>query len=287
MPRKSRKRTHQNPPGVRNYDREIQKFERTLARLYNDDDHDGVANIFDCQPRNPKKQGVEPNIMQRKRLERLPIFVTDRPVGFGKTTEKIYHITSKEAKKKAPKARKRALSAIKKVPELVHEIETARPTVITFSSKKSPPESEGEPEGEFLGYATPTFKRIRASKKVIGEHGLKKVPKSGAGRVIIYASPTEKRRRYREEERGETIHATIHELHHVKQYKRYKTKELAAKRKGEYSVRPLEREAERSVSKLLKKRSHRYPDTEEAKEEQKKGMLKRFRVIVGAEKEGE
>lgn len=243
-------------------DREIQKINQKMAYQFKDSDKDGVINIFDCQPYNPKKQGVEPNVELVKRLDRLPLYVTDRPMDPSEP-RRLYHITSKEAKKKAPKARKRALSAIKKHPDLVGKIEKRRPSEVIVTSAK---DKEG-----YAGKAWP-----------LGHYKAEKGRRSGSGSVLVRAVSAKKYKRYRKEDRADTGVTLAHELEHIKQYRKYKGQELARKRKGEYEDRPLEREAHRAEQRFYKK--HYKPVSEEEKEKKKKGMLHRFRVIVGAEK---
>lgn len=89
-----------------------------------DTDRDGVEDYKDCRPFNPKLQHVYPNKQMRKEIRSLNIWVSDKP------GEK-FHVLSKEAKKKAPRARAEMLSAIKKYPTIVGDIKRA---------KKEPPQ---------------------------------------------------------------------------------------------------------------------------------------------------
>jgi hypothetical protein len=63
------KPTGKSPRLIRN----IRLPEMRPSRLFADNDRDGVANVFDCQPRNPRKQdGDWSNAQENERkFERL------------------------------------------------------------------------------------------------------------------------------------------------------------------------------------------------------------------------
>jgi len=83
-----------------------------------DTDRDGVPDYKDCRPLNPRMQHVKPNILMAKRIKALPLYVSSSKKG------ERYHVLSKKAKQ-VPKARGQLLSALKKYPSLVGDIEKA------------------------------------------------------------------------------------------------------------------------------------------------------------------
>ena len=107
--------------------------------LFKDTDRDGRMNLLDCNPFNKNQLGVEPSTATRERLEKVPLFVTERKIREEVSAEEephTYHIMSKEARKKAPTARKRLLSIIKKYPETLGEIERQKPEEVVYSTKE-------------------------------------------------------------------------------------------------------------------------------------------------------
>jgi len=46
-------------------------IETRPSRLFGDRDRDGVANVFDCQPRNPRRQDGNSKIISEKEINRL------------------------------------------------------------------------------------------------------------------------------------------------------------------------------------------------------------------------
>lgn len=113
------------------------------TNFFRDTDKDGVINIFDCRPKNPKMQDVEPNQAMAEEIKNLPIYVTEEPYEV-KTEDdeeelkkKRYHILSKEAKQKAPTARKRLLSIIKKNPGVVGEVKRSNVGELTYTTQPS------------------------------------------------------------------------------------------------------------------------------------------------------
>ena len=125
------------------------KIKTIDIKLKLDTDNDKVMDFKDCRPFNPKKQHIRPSRTMRKRLNKLPIYVTDEEMTELSTRvipddplreipweePKTYHILSKEAKRKAPKARTEMLSSIKKYPSIVGEIEKSKPLRVYHSSK--------------------------------------------------------------------------------------------------------------------------------------------------------
>lgn len=80
-----------------------------------DTDRDRVNDFCDCRPFDTKRQDIKPNKKMAEELKKLPIYVADRP------GEK-YHVMSKDAQKKAFRARTEFLSTLKKHPYVLSDI---------------------------------------------------------------------------------------------------------------------------------------------------------------------
>lgn len=102
-----------------------------ILSKHSDLDRDGVPDRKDCMPINPWKQHIRPSKTMQKRLENIPLFVTDKPLVPGKKVES-YHIL--EAKKRAPKAQREMYSVIKEYPSVVSEIEREKPSSVLYAS---------------------------------------------------------------------------------------------------------------------------------------------------------
>ena len=209
------------------FEKNVSKQVKGIGKGIADFDKDGVPNYRDCEPLNPKKHGVEPNILMRKRIEKLPIYVTDRYISCDiiEADEQInkgnfYPLMSKEAHKKAFIARKLALGILKNYPELITEIMKKRPSKIIFTS---------QPSGECGGLALLTSKGKRV--------------------VIIYRG--EAQRMFG----GQTLR---HELEHIKQFREVKTgaksrRKLERAVTGEIYDSPTEKQARRAEERLRQK----------------------------------
>lgn len=225
------------PSSISQLVNQVTKQTNTLIRGVSDFDSDGVPNWKDCQPLNPKKQDVEPNILMRRRIERLPIYVTDKPISSSSTKRlsvESYHLSDVKARKHAPLARKRILSILKRYPDLITQIERKRPRAVLITSKP-------DPEGEDYGVAYP---------EVIG-----------GGVIIIYALSDEYREVVKKAakshgiRRGEAAYSggTLrHELEHIKQFRQVRTGKVSKRKleKGEYEKRPEEKQAFRAERRL-------------------------------------
>lgn len=80
-------------------------------------DKDGVSDVKDCRPFNPRKQHIT-NTM-KDRLEKLDIEVGDERGG----PRKRYHVMSKDARKYAPKGTQQVRSVVSKFPQIVEKLE--------------------------------------------------------------------------------------------------------------------------------------------------------------------
>ncbi len=120
-------------------------------------DRDGVPDRKDCMPINPWKQHIRPSKTMKKRLEHIPLYVTDRPMVDSKVES--YHIL--EAKRHAPKAQKEMYAVIKKYPSVISEIERTQPKEMLYSSVT--PDIEADEKGYLrtpLGMTIPKRKAI-------------------------------------------------------------------------------------------------------------------------------
>ena len=81
-----------------------------------DSDRDFVPDFKDCRPFNPFMQHISDTTKQR--ILAQPIYVSDDP-------EHVYHVLDPKAKKYAPRARQEMLSAIKKFPTILGQLEAS------------------------------------------------------------------------------------------------------------------------------------------------------------------
>ena len=234
-----------------------------------DTDQDGVPNYRDCDPWNPRYHGIRPNLAMRKRIEKLPIYVTDE--SFRTETSKrfempskdwkgIYPMMSKKAKKYAPHARKQLLSTIKKYPSVVGEVERRQPKILLYSSQTIPEEEEEatglEMEEKVLVKPTQIIYRSKKSMKREIETKAPKREIQRARREYLEESPYMYEETIGEIGRKQRRHIAgtiFHELMHVKQEKLMGEKGMKRQReKYEYTKRPIEMEAEMYARKKLK-----------------------------------
>ena len=237
---------------------------RRISRLvkqnpFGDFDKDGVPNIYDCEPTNPKKHGVEPSETTWERLKALPIYVSDS--SYNVWSEQVkYHIADLRSKRFAPIARQRLLTIIKNYPELISDIEQSAPEQIIFISKHItdiPKETVRKwLKRQVVGRASPT------------EYD----PKSGVVFVSLSSEPYAKKpfELYgalgKMEEGAETAY---HELEHIKQYKRWggKSKLSAEMGKGKSAERPEEKLASVAGEKGIQKSARSWEESAMAEPE--------------------
>lgn len=111
-----------------------------------DTDRDGILDRRDCQPFNPFKHRITPSQETRKRLEKVPIYVTDEPIYLSlergvkispETTgfKGVHQIATKEARKYAPIATKDVYATIKQYPSVLGQIERSKAKQIVYSSR--------------------------------------------------------------------------------------------------------------------------------------------------------
>jgi hypothetical protein len=241
--------------------------------IFKDSDNDRVLDIFDCRPRNPKKQHVTPSRTTEARLERLPIYFTTNPAGIH--ADKLYTLqgtvimldraTGYKKEYKAehiPKEIRTAItkfySMIKKRPDTLGEIERTKPYVVIVSTR-----SEGGAEGlPYLGMTHETIEEKRFQrKKIKGQHAVVIKPVGHQGV------------KYRKEDIEETAGTVHHELEHVKQFRRWMGKPKLMRRmfKGKVYERKGEQMATKAESKAQKKR---YRQQAKSREEFLEGIAK-------------
>jgi hypothetical protein len=210
-----------------------------FADMMGDLDRDGVPDLFDCDPLDPKKQHIRPSRVMRERLEQLPIYFTGSRLEEGVQSPRYYTIKgekvvggekvkAKKIPKDVQKARIRFLSAVKKRPEVVGEIERKKPGAVVITTKES---------------------QIDPGQKGVAYTGYDEPP-------IVVRATSERGVPYRWAEQQETAGTVIHELEHVRQAKAWRGRPKLEKRmkKGRYSVRREEVLAEEAEEKAYRKR---------------------------------
>lgn len=230
-------------------------FSFRKMRVFLDSDRDSIMDALDCRPLDPKRQHIRPSKTMKKRLKKLPIYLTsgeaiepeEARVYYTLEGEKVTR-KGKEKVKKLPKdvakTRTRILSAIKKRPEVVGEIERQEPGVVIVTARggeKDVIASGGKrKKGEFIaGYAGRT-------ERPIGEKGKRKQ------HFIVIRTQVSRGTPYRGTAPEEVGSTAIHELEHVRQFKEQEKKPGSQEKmhRGKYRERKeekLAREAERKA----------------------------------------
>ena len=216
-----------------------------LGFAFKDTDRDGVLDMFDCAPFDPTKHKAKLSMLQKKKLKKLPIYVTERPVGLHEGDphpRKWYHITDKKAPRKI---QKKVYSVLKKFPQIAGKVKRTKIRGIVFTSKIKRKKYKGK--GKYGG-------------KIVTEHGVaspgvaKYHSQTGEKMQGIAIVRVSGRRGLAQKVR--TAHIAAHELQHLKQYKQHPISGKLYKRwtKGKYESRPLERKADEAGYKMLKER---------------------------------
>ena len=244
------------------YIKKRKQFYRNVQSKKRDIDRDGISDRRDCRPLNPFLQHVKPNFDMQQRLKKLPIFFT---TGEGEINQlinarKLYTLDSKKVPKEIEILRQRFYSMIKKRPDVVGELERAKPRAIVFTKR-------GIQTTKSMGITYPTEKEVAVDKSKIPGSSLVVSRLTSRGRGYPY----EKSDIY---ESGSTV---IHELEHVKQQRKWRGKpNLQEKmKKGRHSQRKEEQLAyeaeERAEKKLFEYQSNPYEFSSEY--EQKKELI--------------
>lgn len=223
-----------------------------------DIDKDGVADIFDCRPKNRRYQDVKPNMLMKKRINKLPIFVTEKNVDYdkfgkyGSLPRKKYHISDKHAPKEA---KRRFYSLVKKYPQVIGEIEKHKPRGVILTTKDNINKIKGWAQDTEEGQAI---------------EGVS----SGRGAVIIRAGniPYAKKKKFSRYDIQDAAGTAVHELEHIRQNKSWSNKQKLQERmeKGRYSTRRSEVIAREAETKLYKTRPEEQMKVIEKSEVEKK-----------------
>ena len=220
---------------LRPYVRSKKRFYKKFIDKNVDTDKDRVPNYRDCQPLNPCRQHMSRTM--KRRIKRLPIYASstslrEEQVMIGQRiikskklkdeeepdlkklvkymhSRELPHISSKEARKTAPKAVTLFYSATKKYPGVVSEIERTKPKKVIVTSKPPPD------EGSLYGWVAPT-----------GE---------------MYVSP--RKPQYSKIHKKKFAEEIYHESKHVEQVKGMEPQEILAQCELPYEDRPMEIEA--------------------------------------------
>ena len=127
----------------------------------------------DCSPLNPFHQHLTPNQTTRKRLSKLPIYVTNEDITTfnNKITplSTYFHINSPTAKKHAPEARTYFLQTIKKYPRTLSHIEKANPRNVYITSKRSETYGSTHSKDNDVAIRKPAFRDDKETRKQIQE----------------------------------------------------------------------------------------------------------------------
>jgi len=245
-----------------------------------DSDRDKVPDFKDCRPFNPKKQHLRPSKTTRKRLEQLPIYVTNKPMGSEEDVDEMvfwtykselprkfgaHHILSKEAKYKSKSARQQLLGAIKKHPSIIGDVERTKPKFVVYTSEQ--PEEQGENEGwqgEDKVIVLHPKDVTEVTKKRAYEIAKEKYPDyEEEVRYDIRTMrtfPQEESRKVLRKKRQRAITSTMHhELTHVRQRRNIERAELEKQRQLPYEERPYEIQARETSCRELKKYRKRKP----------------------------
>jgi len=198
----------------RNFYSPIKPMKNIWINEHHDSDWDGVPNFRDCRPFNPRRQHVRPSKTMRKRLEDIPLYVTDEPIHGGEEYD-VSHIL--EAKKEAPKAQRELYATIKKYPSVVGEMERQRPKDMLYSSV---PGTSFAKEGLVIARAPQTIRRIKEQKKMLKKHKTPEDERELYERAWSeFPHRKESMSAQEKKKTGARAMIFLHELHHLQQQK--------------------------------------------------------------------
>jgi hypothetical protein len=255
-------------------------FKKNLFRLMIDTDRDGVPDFKDCRPFNPHLQHVRPNVQVRKRLEQLPIYVTDEPIYRMNDREfyrispdrpgffGVHHLTSKDAQKFAPKATREVFAMIKHYPGVLSSIEKARPRHLLYTSatvKDEYPIQTLGAERHKRCYINPPGTYDGTPQEAIDDipKRASKYKRDLAMEELVYSQPytSDSEREQIFKKRRSMAGVTVHEVKHMEQERTYGFRKMESlMNRLPYEKLPFEREAFRATLKHSKKYA---PSTEE------------------------
>lgn len=213
---------------------------------FGDFDRDGVSNISDCAPFDPKRHGIEPSETTWKRLEALPIFVTDKAVSVEKRKFPEMIRLMKGAEPNGNVARQRFLSIIKHYPAIVGEMEKQKPVQVLITSV-----------GEYRKKMLIGGVAYRMQKKGVFNGIIVMSPREG---IIVIRLPSKYRAKkpwtkFTPEVRKFHAETLFHELAHLGQHRKWGGGKLERRMfAGRYAQRRGEREAREFAKKKIKER---------------------------------
>jgi len=215
---------------------------------FGDIDRDKVPNRLDCCPYNSHLQHVTPNQAMQARLKKLPIYFTTSTGTIEEivNARKFYSLYDKNVPKEIEILKQRFYSMIKKRPDTIGKLEKTRPRAIFFTKRGM----ETLEEAGYTQYMTEPTESIEKGK-LPGRHI-----------AIVRLSSPHRGYPYRDYEIQHSAGTTIHELEHIKQYKKWEGKPKLAKRmrKGPYSKKREEILATAAEEKAYRKR-YKFPRT--------------------------
>ena len=199
-----------------------------------------------------------------KEMKTLPIFVTDKAKSWEKDWEinhkkwkDIYHVTSLEAKKKAPTAVEQFCGVVKSYPKVLSDIKRKNPKAVIYSSDPTEEKEAGWAYREKV-FVRPKLEEKKEKKAEVEkwiQANVEPSERAEARKFLLertvfpkedYPLQSERKRR-----RGVAEHI-FHELEHVSQERRLGRKEMERQaEKYPYEKIPFEIQAQRSAERQL------------------------------------